>query len=80
MARKQGVKDGRNGDVERCAECGAVDLPWLTTAQVADALQVSPRHVRNLVDAGDLAAFKDRGTIRVKHKSLHRYIWAREAL
>jgi excisionase family DNA binding protein len=51
-------------------------LKLLTLREVADALQVSERTIRRLVDRGDLSGFKvgDRGQVRVKCEDLEAYL------
>jgi len=51
-------------------------LKLLTLREVADALQVSERTIRRLVNRGDLAGFKvgDRGQVRVKSEDLEAYL------
>lgn len=48
----------------------------LTIREVADALQVSEKTVRRLVNRGDLSGFKvgDRGQVRVKQEDLEAYL------
>jgi excisionase family DNA binding protein len=51
-------------------------LKLLTLREVADALQVSERTIRRLVNRGDLVGFKvgDRGQVRVKSEDLEAYL------
>ncbi len=56
--------------------CQEVNLKFFTLREVADALQVSYRTIRRLVNRGDLAGFKvgDRGQLRVKSEDLEAYL------
>ena len=51
-------------------------MKLLTIREVADALQVSERTIRRLVNRGDLVGFKvgDRGQVRVKSEDLEAYL------
>lgn len=51
-------------------------MKLLTLREVADALQVSERTIRRLVNRGDLVGFKvgDRGQVRVKSEDLEAYL------
>lgn len=51
-------------------------LKLLTLRDVAEALQVSERTIRRLVNRGDLVGFKvgDRGQVRVKSEDLEAYL------
>ncbi|MCK0508572.1 helix-turn-helix domain-containing protein [Aromatoleum anaerobium] len=51
-------------------------MKLLTLREVADALQVSERTIRRLVNRGDLAGFRvgDRGQVRVKCEDLEAYL------
>ena len=61
--------------VPRCRQCGCPLLPWLRPEQVASALQVSARHVRNLCRRGRLDYRRigegDLSPYRVRHESVH---------
>ena len=47
-----------------------------TLREVADALQVSEKTIRRLVNRGDLVGFKvgDRGQVRVRSEDLEAYL------
>lgn len=51
-------------------------LKLLTLREVAEALQVSEKTIRRLVNRGDLVGFKvgDRGQVRVKSEDLVAYL------
>lgn len=51
-------------------------MKLLTLREVADALQVSEKTVRRLVNRGDLAGFKvgDRGQVRIMQEDLDAYL------
>ena len=53
-----------------CPICGCVMGMWLTTREVAEALNCSLHHVRDLIGAGHLTAMKFGADWRVKHDSL----------
>ena len=51
-------------------------MKLLTLREIADALQVSERTIRRIVNRGDLVGFKvgDRGQVRVKSEDLEAYL------
>jgi excisionase family DNA binding protein len=47
---------------------------WLSTAEVARRLSLTPRTVYRLIDAGDLVAYRFGRVIRVRADDLGRFI------
>jgi excisionase family DNA binding protein len=47
---------------------------WLSTAEVARRLSLTPRTVYRLIDAGDLVAYRFGRVIRVRVDDLNRFI------
>ena len=54
-------------------------MKLLSIQEIADAMKVSGKTVRRLIQRGDLAAYKvgERGQLRVKECDLERYLDAR---
>ncbi len=57
-----------------CAVCGCVQEKLLSPKEVATVLRFTPRHIRNLIQRGDIDGVRIGRQWRVVHASLDRYI------